>query len=144
MVWGGGAVDDGKPVAAALGTPTQIFRISFDCISSKQRTGCPLHSHPTPTQTYPEIQQPPPSADGQLTAFEGQAPTPPPQVAPLGQHAICSASESDTFVQYDPSAQHLSGEPMPEQLSVPEGHAALFSRIAKTSAARFSKSSSDS
>lgn len=144
MVWGGGAVDDGKPDAAALGTPTQIALISLDRTSSKERTRFLLHSHPTPTQTYPGIQQPPPSSDEQLTAFEGQAPTPPPQVAPSGQHAICSASESDTFVQYVPSAQHLSGEPMPEQLSVPDGHAALFWRIAKTSAARFSKSSSDS
>lgn len=132
------------PVAEALGTPVRVPFISLDTMTDRHRLDYLLHSHPTPWQTYPGIQQPPPSSDGQLTASEGQAPTPPPQVAPSGQHAICSESESDTFVQYVPSAQHLSGEPMLEQLSIPEGHAARFWRITKTSAARFSKSSSDS
>lgn len=117
----------GAPVAPeAVGLECASGTLEGDAVGVGMPLAEALGTQPMPKQTYPGMQQPPPRSAGQLTASEGQLATPPPHVAPSGQHATCPASELDTSVQYVPSGQHLLSAPMLEQLSIPLGHAARF------------------
>ena len=92
---------------------------------------------PTPRQTKPGIQQPPPILLPQGVLPSAHSVIPPPHVAPAGQQPTGPSPVSATSTHFSPSPQQLLGNPIEEQLVVPPGHAHWrFSRKARANAAR--------
>lgn len=90
-----------------------------------------------PAQINPGMQQPPPISLAHAMLPSAQSDTPPPHVAPCGQHPTGPSPVSVTSTHVSPSWQQLLGKPMEEQLAVPLGQAHWrFSRKARAEAAR--------
>lgn len=77
--------------------------------------------HPTPAQTNPGKQHPPPISDAHPVFPSAHVDTDPPHVAPAGQQPTLPSPTSSISTHVSDVRQQLFGYPMREQLVVPSG-----------------------
>ena len=80
------------------------------------------HSQPTPSQTLPGMQHPPPKLSGQAVSPCGHPDTCWPQTCPGSQQPTSPSPESAVSLQTRPVAQQLFGRFIDVQADVPLGH----------------------
>lgn len=84
-------------------------------------TSLGVNLHPTPWQTKPAMQHPPPWADAHGVLSPVQLPTVPPHVDPDGQQPMFPSPVSVTMTHVSSVSQQLYGYPILAQLLVPLG-----------------------
>lgn len=81
----------------------------------------PALMQPTPAQTNPGKQHPPPISDAHPVFPSAHIDTDPPHVAPAGQQPTLPSPTSSISTHVSDVLQQLFGYPMREQLVVPSG-----------------------